>query len=102
MINEVSSTFDDDVSVSQAIVDAVCELHETEPEQLEFVLYDWVSPDALAELITWSSSQAYAATVEFRLADYLVTVRSDRSLTVQRTSATATAAGSEPELAPEM
>lgn len=83
---EKSTTFGDEVSLTEAIVEAICELRGTEPDACDFVLYDWIDPDALGALIATPTDRERTVTVTFPIGDFRVAVHSDRTLTVQRTA----------------
>lgn len=95
---EKSATFGDGVSITEAIISAACELQDAEPRDLDFVLYDWVNPDALNELVTNLPNERCSATVEFSLADYQVTISTNRTLTVKKAAIGSTPKNPEQEV----
>lgn len=63
---------------SIAIVESIAAIEGSDPTDLEFVLYDFVDPDALDRLLLGATGGDLS--VELRVGHYLVTVRADGSL----------------------
>lgn len=97
-MTEESATFGGEVSITEAIIETICNLQGIEREEFDYVLYDWVDPDALAKLVSPTYGRQRSVTVEFTISEFQVTVRSDstqgaRTVTVERTVPTVTPAG---------
>jgi len=73
------STLTTEASVSTAVIEAVAEAAETEPDELP-VLTNVVDPDALDALFAGSET---TGSVQFQYAGYDVTVSADRTIQVR-------------------
>lgn len=92
MQTEISTSFGNGVSASDAVIDAIGKLSRTDPVDVDFVLYEYVDPDALDALFRRASHGTGEIRVEFDVEDFEVTVRDDRTVAVRRSDVT-TAAG---------
>lgn len=95
-MREKSATFGDDVSITEAIIETVCKLDGIDREEFDYVLYDWVDPDALAKLFMDPSGSKRSITVEFPISDFQVTICNDQA----QGGRTVTARDSAPEVTP--
>ena len=76
-MTEESTTFGDGESITEAIIDAICTLQGIEPEEFDYVLYDWVDPDALTKLLGNASERRSSITVEFTISEFRITVSNE-------------------------
>lgn len=97
-MREKSTTFGDGVTITEAIIDTICKLQGIEREEFDYVLYDWIDPDALAKLLTNSPGSRRSVTVEFSISEFRITIRNDpaqdgRTITARKSVREATPAG---------
>lgn len=98
MRRECTTTYGDAESPTSAVVDAIAQLADLDPDELDFVLYDYVNPDALDDLLARQPRQNGGVEVEFVVSGFEVTVRNDGTVTARRPDAASSA--SRPEARP--
>ncbi|MDG5776813.1 hypothetical protein QA599_10195 [Haloarculaceae archaeon H-GB1-1] len=80
----VEETFGRSKEPSLAVVDALASLEGDAPHETEFVLSDYVDPEALDALFSAAESNRRVVSVEFTVREYAVVVRGDGTVTVSR------------------
>ena len=80
-----SETIDPDSSNSElvaGVVEALTDVIESIGGQTTLLLYEYVNPDALKDIIEASASKKSDVEVRFTVEDYLVTVRSNNTVLI--------------------
>lgn len=87
MRRECTTTYGDGESLTSAVVDAIAQLTDLDSDELDFVLYDYVNPDALEDLLARRSRPNGRVEIGFVASEFEVTIRDDGTVTVRRADA---------------